>query len=59
MAAILRSAPAFERLADLGVRSRTEDAAAAVVLDEFISPACGTLLRSRIRVEPRTQEASR
>lgn len=52
--ALTRTHPAFERLAELGVRSRAEDDAAAVWLDEFVSPACGTLLRTRIRVEPRT-----
>ncbi|MEO3863712.1 hydantoinase B/oxoprolinase family protein, partial [Acrocarpospora sp. B8E8] len=46
----IRTRPAAERLAELGVRIRPRSGEPAVLLDEFISPSCGTLLETRIRV---------
>ncbi|MGW0593022.1 hydantoinase B/oxoprolinase family protein [Streptosporangium sp. NPDC002607] len=48
--AVIRTRPAAERLAELGVRIRPRSGEPAVLLDEFVSPACGTLLEARVRV---------
>lgn len=48
--AIVRTSPASERLAEFGVWSRAREGGAEVVLEEFYSPSCGTLLDARIRV---------
>ncbi|MFC5230946.1 hydantoinase B/oxoprolinase family protein [Pseudonocardia zijingensis] len=42
---------AADRLAEHGVRVRHRDAGPRVLIDECYSPACGTLLEARIRVE--------
>ncbi|WP_249025490.1 hypothetical protein [Streptomyces sparsogenes] len=45
---------AADRLAEYGVRVRPRDSGQRVLLDEFYSPRCGTLLDARIRVEAAT-----
>lgn len=51
--AVLRTSSAHERLAELGITTRSHDDADGyrVLLDEFFSPGCGTLLDARLRVE--------
>ncbi|WP_344447862.1 acetone carboxylase subunit gamma, partial [Acrocarpospora macrocephala] len=46
--ALIRTRPAAERLAELGVRIRPRLGEPAVLLEEFVSPACGTLLETRV-----------
>ncbi|OEV10776.1 hydantoinase B/oxoprolinase family protein [Streptomyces nanshensis] len=53
---LTRTGAAAERLAGLGVRVRPRESEPAVLLEELISPACGTLLETRIRVAPRGGE---
>src|SRR5690625_670665 len=48
---IVNTSKAVQRLDDLGVRVRRREQTPAVLIDEFISPECGTLLEARIRVE--------
>ncbi|KMS85085.1 hypothetical protein ACZ91_44255 [Streptomyces regensis] len=47
---LVRTSVAAERLSELGVNVRPRDTKPAVLLDEWISPECGTLLETRIRV---------
>ncbi|MEU3271174.1 hydantoinase B/oxoprolinase family protein [Saccharomonospora sp. NPDC006951] len=42
---------AAERLAEHGVRVRPRTEGGRVLIDEFYSPACGTLLETRVRVD--------
>lgn len=49
--ALLATHVAADRLAEHGVRVRHRDAGPRVLIDEYYSPACGTLLEARIRVE--------
>jgi N-methylhydantoinase B len=49
--AVLATHVAADRLAEHGVRVRRRDAGPRVLIDEYYSPACGTLLEARIRVE--------
>jgi N-methylhydantoinase B len=48
--AVRRTSPAAERLRGLGVRTRERTHGADVVLEEYYSPTCGTLLEARVRV---------
>lgn len=48
--AILRTSMASERLSEIGTRVRARTSNPDVLLDEFISPECGTLLETRVRV---------
>ncbi|GAA2218320.1 hydantoinase B/oxoprolinase family protein [Micromonospora olivasterospora] len=48
--AVRRTTDAAARLGELGVRVRDRRAAPAVLIDEYYSPTCGTLLEARIRV---------
>lgn len=50
---------ASERLAEFGVRVRARETEPAVWIDELISPACGTLLETRIRVAPSKEVEAR
>ncbi|MBB4682676.1 hydantoinase B/oxoprolinase family protein [Amycolatopsis jiangsuensis] len=43
---------AAERLAEHGVRIRPREEGARVLIDEYYSPACGTLLEAGVRVDP-------
>lgn len=45
-----RTSIASQRLSEFGVSVRSRDPEPAVLIDEWISPACGTLLETRIRV---------
>ncbi|WP_260681019.1 hydantoinase B/oxoprolinase family protein [Arthrobacter sp. KBS0703] len=47
---ILQTSPAAARLGELGVWARERHGNDEVLLDEYYSPACGTLLEARIRV---------
>ncbi|WP_020495926.1 hydantoinase B/oxoprolinase family protein [Sciscionella marina] len=47
---LTRTSIAAQRLGELGVRVRTRESEPAVLLEELISPSCGTLLETRIRV---------
>ncbi|TXL85812.1 hydantoinase B/oxoprolinase family protein [Streptomyces sp. IB2014 016-6] len=49
--AIVTTRVAADRLGEYGVRVRPRDSGQRVLLDEFYSPRCGTLLDARIRVE--------
>ncbi|MCA1194474.1 MULTISPECIES: hydantoinase B/oxoprolinase family protein [unclassified Saccharopolyspora] len=57
--ALIRTGIASERLSELGVRVRARESEPAVWIDELISPACGTLLETRIRVAPREEGKTR
>ncbi|MGW6457171.1 hydantoinase B/oxoprolinase family protein [Streptomyces sp. NPDC055078] len=49
--AVVTTRVAAARLGEYGVRLRSRDHGQRVLLDEFYSPRCGTLLDARIRVE--------
>ncbi|MQA02385.1 MAG: hydantoinase B/oxoprolinase family protein [Streptosporangiales bacterium] len=53
---LTRTSVAAQHLGELGVRVRPRDHEPAVLIDELISPACGTLLETRIRVESSAKE---
>jgi len=50
-AALRATGVAADRLAEHGIRVRARDTGARVLVDEFYSPSCGTLLEMRVRVE--------
>ncbi|MYX56579.1 hydantoinase B/oxoprolinase family protein, partial [Streptomyces sp. SID8382] len=52
--AIVTTRVAADRLGEYGVRVRPRDHGQRVLLEEFYSPRCGTLLDARIRVEAAT-----
>lgn len=56
---ITRTSTASERLSELGVRVRARDTEPPVLIDELISPSCGTLLEMRVRVAPRGEGETR
>lgn len=54
-----RTSVASQRLSEFGVSVRPRDPEPAVLIDEWISPACGTLLETRIRVASQEEVETR